>query len=72
MGNENPLDFQDQLIKCPICHHKIISDANLKAFCALCGMNLEDGKDRPKFVDENGENEFCCEECLSKFKSIYS
>ena len=49
---------EDSFPNCPICKKDIVSDADRRGYCKLCGMVLDN------------EDEFCCQECRKKFMII--
>jgi len=71
MQNRNLIGKVDDVIKCPICHQNVVSDASFKDSCALCGMNLQPGKNWPTLSNDKSEMKFCCEECLRKYKMFH-
>lgn len=54
---------------CPICNEKVISDANLFHYCALCGMSVEEKMAVVKEVDGE-ERYFCNDACLDTYKEF--
>lgn len=48
-----------------VCHKEIVSDANNKYYCKLCGM-LVDEQDVIKKI-KGSINYFCCKICMKKY-----
>ncbi len=48
-----------EVASCLICEQEMISDISAKNYCKLCGM-----------IIENNKNKFCCYDCEDKYNQI--
>lgn len=53
---------------CPIYDKELVSDANIKEACRLCGMGIENNMKSPSLYNDKGEKIiFCCERCINMY-----